>query len=163
MKTFMILLVHIVPICAFTQVDSAFILKIKALDTADVLRFDTVNVPNDAHTQKIIQLRNERNGFGIEKVIQIKLAEEQQKDKQHGKEFYTKLSEELSNGTTGKLLNNYLVNLYRKTYTEEEIDDLIRFYKTSAGKKMDESYLLLLVQSVKGAEALLKLAAGRLQ
>jgi len=88
--------------------------------------------------------------------------EEQQKDTLHSKEFYKKLLEEVTTGRTSKLIENSVINLYRRTFTEKEIDDLVQFYKTSAGKKMDEQYLLLLVESAKNAEQLLKLAAKSL-
>jgi len=44
-----------------------------------------------------------------------------------------------------------------------EIDELIKFFQTSAGKKMDKEFLLLLVQSVKDGEQLLKLAVKDLE
>jgi hypothetical protein len=84
--------------------------------------------------------------------------EEQQKDTVHPKEFYTELQREITTGKTGQLLENSYVNLYRKHFTEREVDDLINFYKSSAGKKLDNEFILLMVQSVKGAEQLLKMA-----
>jgi hypothetical protein len=147
---------------AFSQIDSSFIAKIKSLDTADVLKMDTTAVPDDAFTHKIKQLRSERSGLTIEAIIKLKLTEEQQKDTAHTKAFYDQLQEELTNGHTGKLLANSLVNLYRRSYTEKEIDELIAFYKTSAGKKMDKEYFIVLVESVKDAEQLIKMAANKM-
>jgi hypothetical protein len=89
--------------------------------------------------------------------------EEQQKDTVHSKEFYKKLTEDITTGKTSKLLENSLVNIYRRTFTENEIDDLINFFQTSAGKKMDKEFLLLLVQSVKDGEQLLNLAVKDLE
>ena len=123
---------------AFSQIDSSFIAKLKSLDTADVLKRDTLAVPDDAFTRKIKQLRSERSGLTIEAIIKMKLTEEQGKDTVHPKVFYDQLQQELTTGRTGKLLENSLVNLYRRSYTEKEIDELIAFYKTSAGKKMDK-------------------------
>ncbi len=147
---------------AFSQIDSSFIAKIKSLDTADVLKIDTSAVPDDIFTKKIKQLRNERSGLTIEAIIKLKLTEEQQKDTAHTKAFYSQLQEELTTGHTGKLLDNSLVNLYRRSYTEKEIDDLIAFYKTSAGKKMDKEFFIVLVESVKDAEQLIKMAMNKL-
>ena|SRR5258706_2828640 len=147
---------------AFSQIDSSFIAKIKSLDTADVLKIDTSVVPDDIFTKKIKQLRNERSGLTIEAIIKLKLTEEQQKDTAHTKAFYSQLQEELTTGHTGKLLDNSLVNLYRRSYTEKEIDDLIAFYKTSAGKKMDKEFFIVLVESVKDAEQLIKMAMNKL-
>lgn len=148
---------------SFAQVDSAFILKLKSLDTANLLKIDTAAVPNDRLTQKIKQLRKERTGLNIETIINLKISEEQAKDTTHSKEFYTQLQNEVTNGKTAALLNNSLINLYRRTFTEKEIDDLIKFYKTSAGKKMDNEYLILLVESAKDAEYLLKMGAVRVE
>lgn len=89
--------------------------------------------------------------------------EEQQKDTLHSKEFYNKLLEEVTTGRTSKLIENSVINLYRRIFTEKEIDELVRFYKTSAGKKMDDESLLLLVESAKNAEQLLKLAVKNLE
>lgn len=147
---------------SFSQIDSSFIAKIKSLDTADVLKMDTAAVPNDAFTKKIKQLRIERSGLTIEAIIKLKLAEEQQKDTTHTKAFYNQLQEELTTGHTGKLLENSLINLYRRNYTEQEIDELIAFYKTSAGKKMDKEFFIVLVESVKNAEQLIKMAMNKL-
>ena len=40
---FAALLIHFL---SYSQIDSAFILKLKALDTANILKMDTVTVPN---------------------------------------------------------------------------------------------------------------------
>ena len=146
-----------------TQIDSALIKRIKALDTADIVKTDTVAVPNDSFSKKVRELRSEQKGLTLETILRIKIAEEQQKDTTHSKEYYQKLVEDVTTGKTSKLLENSVINIYRRTFTEKELDELIVFYKTSAGQKMNTEYLLLLVQSVKDAEQLLKLAAKNLQ
>lgn len=148
---------------SFAQVDTGFLKSLKALDTANILKSDTLAPPNDVLTQKIKLLRSERRGLTTENIMRIKLMEEQQKDTVHSKEFYNALQEELTSGSTGRLLENSIVNLYRNHFTEREVDDLIAFYKTSAGKKMDSEFILLMVQSVKGAEQLLKIAARKVE
>jgi hypothetical protein len=152
------LLLFISALPAAAQIDSGFIAKLKSLDSFDGLKGDTVAVPEDQLTKKIRQLRAERSGLTTETLIRIKISDEQEKDKTHGKEYYQRLIEEMTTGKTGRLLENCMLNLYRRNFTEPEIDELIRFYKTSAGKKMDTNYFLLMVQSVKDAEQLLKLA-----
>ena len=158
MRSILTFLFAVIFFSAFAQIDSAFVLKIKSLDTADVLRMDTAAVPNDLFTQKIQQLRKERHGLNIETIVLLKISEQQAKDTTHPKEFYKKLTDEITSGRTGKLLNNSVVNLYRRNFTEAEVDDLIKFYQTSAGKKMDDNYLIVLVESAKDAEYLLKKA-----
>jgi hypothetical protein len=146
------------------QIDSAFVQRIKSLDTANILRFDTLDAPNDALTQKIRELQKVRSGLTIEGVVQLKMMEEKQKDTSAAKkEFYDKLLNETTHGRTAKLIDNCTINMYRRTFTEQEVDDLLGFYRTSAGQKMDKEFLLLLVESAKGAEQLLKMAAKTLQ
>jgi len=163
MKHIILVQVILIPFLSFAQIDSAFILKLKALDTANILKADTVTVPNDAFTQKVKQLLGEKNGLSVKAILKIKIMEEQQKDSVHSKEFYRKLTEDITTGKTSKLLENSLINIYRRTFTENEIDELIKFFQTSAGKKMDKEFLLLLVQSVKDGEQLLKLAVKNLE
>jgi len=146
------------------QIDSSFILKIKALDTANVLKLDTLDAPNDAFTQKIRELRKVKGGLTIESIVQLKVMEEKQKDTSRAKrEFYDKLLKEATEGRTAKLMENCMINMYRRTFTEGEVDELVKFYKSSAGQKMDKEFLVLLVESAKGAEQLLKLAAKKLE
>jgi hypothetical protein len=163
MKFFLLLFLCFVCQYAFSQIDSGFAKALKALDTADILKTDTLAPPNDAFTKKIKVLRNERKGLTTENIIRMKLMEEQQKDTVHSKEFYTELQREITTGKTGQLLENSFVNLYRKRFTEREVDDLVNFYKSSAGKKLDNEYILLMVQSVKGAEQLLKMAGKNVE
>ncbi len=163
MKVIIFILSLLIPFLSSSQIDSSFINKIKALDTADILKSDTIAVPDDFLTKKIKLLLSEKKGLTIGTILKIKIMEDQQKDTSHSKEFYNKLLEEVTTGKTSKLIENSLINLYRRKFTEKEIDELVSFYKTSAGKKMDTEFLLLLVESVKDAEQLLKLAAKNIQ
>jgi hypothetical protein len=163
MKAVISILALLIPFLSFSQIDSSFINKIKALDTANILKSDTLSVPGDLLTKKIKLLLSEKKGLTIGTILKIKITEEQQKDTTHSKEFYNKLLEEVTTGKTNKLIENSLINLYRRTFTEKEIDELVSFYKTSAGKKMDKEFLLILVESVKDAEQLLKLAAKNIE
>jgi hypothetical protein len=138
--------------------DTGFIQKLKSLDTLNGLKYDTLAVPEDNLTRKIRQLRTERSGLTTETIIRIKISDEQGKDKAHDKDFYNKLLAEMTTGNTGRLMENCMINLYRRSFTETEIDELIQFFKTSAGRKMDTDYFLLMVESVKDAEQLLKKA-----
>ena len=163
MKLIILVLVVLTPLLSFSQIDSAFILKLKALDTANILKADTASVPNDSLTQKIKQLLGQKKGVSVSAILKFKIMEEQPKDTAHSKEFYKKLTEDITTGKTSKLLENSMINIYRRTFTENEIDDLIKFFQTSAGKKMDKEFLLLLVQSVKVGEQLLNLAVKNLE
>lgn len=163
MKRLILISILFIPFISFSQIDTAFIARIKALDTANILKLDTTSVPNDRLTQKIRELRNEKQGLSIETIIKLKIEEERQNDKEHPKEYFDKLFTEVTAGKTGKLIDNCVINLYRRTFTEEEIEQLIAFYKTPAGKKMDNEFLIILVESAKDAEQLLKIAAKNIQ
>jgi hypothetical protein len=163
MKRIALLIALSIPFVSFSQIDSAFILRLKALDTANILKMDTVTAPNDALTQRIKKLLDEKNGLSVGAILKIKIMDEQQKDTVHSKEFYKKLTEDITTGKTSKLLENSLVNIYRRTFTENEVDELIIFFQTSAGKKMDKEFLFLLVQSVKDGEQLLNLAMKNIE
>ena len=103
---------------SYSQIDSAFINRIKALDTANVLRSDTLSVPNNALTKKIKLLLDEKRGLTIGTILRLKLTEEQQKDTTHTKDFYSKLLAECTTGKTGKLIENSLINLYSRTFRD---------------------------------------------
>ena len=162
MKFAFLLTITISPLLCFSQIDTAFISKLKSLDTANILKIDTSTVPEDALTQKIRALRKEKTGLSLETLMFIKISEEQQKSTKRPGDFYDRLKVEISSGHTSKLLDNCFVNIYRRTFTESEIDDLLHFYQTSAGKKFEREFLPLLVESAKAAEQLLQLAAKRI-
>lgn len=159
MKHIFFILLLISPLLGVSQIDTAFISKLKSLDTTNILLVDTSAVPNDGLTKKIRQLRKEKTGLSLETIMYIKIMEDQQKDKKRPSEFYEQLREEVKTGHTSILLDNCFVNIYRKTFTEPEIDDLLHFYQTSAGKKFEREFLPLLVETAKAAEQLLQLAA----
>ncbi|MCG2616016.1 DUF2059 domain-containing protein [Terrimonas sp. NA20] len=162
MRKVVFLLLFILPVTAFSQIDTAFLQRLKAMESGDMLKTDTIPPPNDAFTRKIKKLREEKSGLNIELVIQIKIKEEQEKDKSRPHEYYDRLLEEMNTGETGRLLENCLVNMYRESYTEKEIGQLRKFYKTSAGKKMNTEFILLIARSVKDAEQLMKIAMTKL-
>ncbi len=163
MRSLLFTLSIVLPCLSFSQIDTAFISRLKGLDTANILKLDTIAVPGDAFTAKIKELRSEKKGLNLETILKIKIAEEQQKDTTHSKAYYDALLSDITKGKTSKLIENSLVNLYRRSFTEPEIDELIKFYKTSAGKKMDKEYILLMVESIKDAEQLIKLAAKNME
>ncbi len=148
---------------SFSQADTSFFRKLKTLDTLNVLKSDTLPAPNDVLTEKIKILRSEKNGFDIESILKMQINEQQQKDTLHTQAYYGKLLSEVTDGSTGKLIENCLINLYRKTFTEQEIDDLTAFYKTSAGKKLNKEYIILMAESAKDTEQLLQIAIKNIQ
>jgi len=164
MKFILILFLNCFAQFGYTQIDTAFIARLKALDSLNILKLDTADVPNDQLTKKILELKKEKTGLGLESIMYIKIMEDQQKpSNKHPTDFYTALQNEIKNGRTAKLIENSYVYIYRRIFTENEIDDLLRFYKSSAGKKMEREFLPLLVESAKVAEQLLGIAAKKIE
>jgi hypothetical protein len=148
----------------YAQIDTAFIARLKMLDTANILGLDTTDVLNDKLTKKILELKKEKTGIGLESIMYIKIMEEKQKpNSKRTTDFFNRLQQEITSGRTSSLIDNCFVNIYRRTFTETEIDDLIRFYKSPAGKKMEREFLPLLVESAKAAELLLEMAAKKIE
>ena len=139
MKFAFLLTITILPLLCFSQIDTAFISKLKSLDTANILMIDTSDVPNDGITNKIRQLRKEKTGLSLETLMYIKITEEQQKDTKRPREFYDRLRTEISSGHTSKLLDNCFVNIYRRTFTEAEIDAYCTFIKPQQARNSKES------------------------
>ena len=77
MKLLPMLSLFLIPACSFSQIDFSFIQKVKALDTADVLKYNRMAAPNDPFTQKIKLLFSEITDLTIEKIVQIKIMEVQ--------------------------------------------------------------------------------------
>jgi hypothetical protein len=158
----LIFVMMVLPMQLFSQIDTAFLMQLKAYDTANVLKADTMRVPEDGLTKKIRFLLKGKSGFGLSQIIAIKIMEEKEKDKIRPKEFYERLHREVSIGHTARLIENMMINMYRRNFTETEVEEMIAFYKTSAGKKLDKINMLLVVESVKGAEQLLNIITQQL-
>jgi len=63
MKKAMLGFIILIPFISLSQGDTAFITQMKSLDTANILKTDTVSVPDDALTEKIKLLRSEKQGL----------------------------------------------------------------------------------------------------
>jgi hypothetical protein len=147
------------------QTDTSLINQLKTLDTYKNLKVDTLEPPNDPLTAKIRMLRAEQKGISINNFIQIKLADDA-KDTTRNAAYRTQLKSELTSGHTARLIDNCVINLYRSMYTAPEVDELIRFYRTTAGRKFQEEQIFLILKSAKDAEQLIdeakkKLAAAK--
>ena len=114
-------------------------------------KLDTTAVPNDKLSKRIEKLRSLKGGFNINEAIEFKIAEERSKENAPTKEL-DKIEAFFKTGNGNKQLNNAVIWIYRKQFTLKEINQLIRFYKSSAGQKMAEKFPLLMIQSLKAGE-----------
>ena len=131
-----------------TSVDTAIFTRI--MSEMKTFKPDTSAVADDAVTKKVTELRSLRGGFNINEAISFKLAEDSSKG-EITKQEYTTLSAYFI-GQGGKWLDNAIVRIYRQHFTEAELDELIRFYKTSAGQKLATDFPIIMLQSIAAGE-----------
>ncbi len=114
-------------------------------------KLDTTLVPNDKLSKRIEKLRSLKGGFNINEAIEFKIAEERSKANAPTEEL-DKIEAFFKTENGKKWLNNAVIWIYRKQFTLKEINQLIRFYKSSAGQKMAEKFPILMIQSLKAGE-----------
>jgi len=125
-------------------------------------KVDTTSVPNDKLSKRIEKLRNLKGGFNINEAIEFKIAEERSKENA-SKEELDKIEAFFKTGNGKKWLNNAIIWIYRKQFTLKEINQLIRFYKSSAGQKMSEKLPILMLQSLKTGEEIKEIFVQQLK
>ena len=114
-------------------------------------KLDTTAVPNDKLSKRIEKLRNLKGGFNINEAIEFKIAEERSKENAPIEEL-DKIEAFFKNGNGRIWLDNAVIWIYRKQFTLKEVNQLIRFYNSSAGQKMAEKFPILMLQSLKAGE-----------
>ena len=141
---------------ASSQSDTA--LKEKYLSVFDKIskgikeyKLDTSLAPNDKITRKIIELRDLRGGFNINEVVDYKIEEDKQKGEIPDSEA-KRFSEFMKTGNGKKGLDNSVVWIYRQHFTFQELKQLVKFYRTPAGRKMSEELPIVMMQSLIAAE-----------
>ncbi len=143
---------------SFSQSDTSTV-----LDAADVFKriskelesfkLDTTAAPNDKITKKIIELRNVKGGFNINEAIKFKIGEDKQKNESSIADI-EKLATFFQSGDGKRLLDNAMIWIYREHFTYSELTQLVKFYKSSAGKKMSANFPLVMLKSLAAAETI---------
>ncbi|HEV7229980.1 MAG TPA: DUF2059 domain-containing protein [Bacteroidia bacterium] len=123
----------------------------KIMDGVRDYKPDTSAVPLDKMTRKIIQLRKLRGGFNINEVILFKLEESRQK-KEIGEDEFNRLNLFYTSGNGKRWVDNAVIHIYRNQYTNRELRQMVRFYKTAGGRKMAEKFPVVLLESAAAAE-----------
>jgi len=72
------------------------------------------------------------------------------------KDFDVKLITLLKNKASWEHFQQPLVNIYAKNFSENEIDDLIAFYKTQTGKKMIKKMPSISIESMQLSQQILQ-------
>ncbi|MEI9943553.1 MAG: DUF2059 domain-containing protein [Chitinophagaceae bacterium] len=140
----------------FSQSDTA--IKEKYLSIFDKIangvkeyKLDTSFAPVDKITKKIVELRSLKGGFNINEAIDYKLEEDKQKGDAPVSEM-SKFTEFMKTGNGKKWLDNAVVWIYRQHFTYKELKQLVKFYKTPAGRKMSGAFPVVMMQSLAAAE-----------
>lgn len=121
-------------------------------------KLDTSAAPDDKLTRKIIEFRNLRGGFNINEAIQFKFAEEESKATDaSAKAAIQKSKEDFMNGPGKRWLDNAVIWIYRKEFTYQEMKQLVKFYRTTAGQKMGEELPVIIIKSLAAAENIQKM------
>jgi hypothetical protein len=144
------------------QTDSTAASAIKLLTGNIKLQVDTVSPPKDSLTIKIKLFRSERGPINFDNVIKFSIQGQQAKDTTHPKAYYDRLLEECQHGSAHLKIESILINLYRQCFTEQEIDQLRAFYKTSAGKKMITDIFMISTTAAPAIEKIVKGTADKL-
>lgn len=114
---------------------------------------DTTEPPDDRITREIKKLRKLRGGFNINEAIDYKIAEDRQKGEIPAAAL-DKISAFFKTGNGKKWLEHALIWIYRRHFTYQELKQLVKFYRTSAGQKMAATFPVVMLQSLKAAEAI---------
>jgi hypothetical protein len=144
------------------QQDTGPMAVISRLFGTTKFKVDTTAPPNESLTAKIQTLRAERGSFNIENVISLTIQGQRVTDTTHSKEYYDRLLEDCEHGAAHRLIENVFINLYRQCFTAEEVDQLVKFYKTSAGKKTWRDFIILSITGASAAEKIVKATAEKL-
>lgn len=121
---------------------------------------DTTTAPDDKITRKIIELRNLRGGFNINEAVDFKIQEDRQK-KEMPEGILNQMHLFFESGNGKRWLNNATIWIYRQHFNYRELKQLVKFYKTSAGKKMASNFPVIMMQSLKAAEVIKGFFPGR--
>jgi hypothetical protein len=154
MQKIFFIVFNFITVFAVAQNDTAKMNGIFERITGHVKEFklDTTQVPDDKITNKIIKLRRLRGGFNINEAIAYKQQEDKNNKGEVSPQIAAYLDEQFKTGKGKRWLDNAMIHIYRQHFTYNELKQLVRFYKTSAGKKMAEDFPLIMMKSLIAAQ-----------
>ncbi len=153
-KYFLILIMLFYSKNLFAQ-DSAQLKNIFERITSEVQSFkiDTTAIKEDRFTKKVKELRALKGGFNINEAIEFKIAEEAKEGKTSQAELDL-LRASFSDGKAKQWLDNAVIHIYRQHFTNKEMKQLVKFYKTSAGQKLANDFPLIMMKSLAAAQVI---------
>lgn len=105
--------------------------------------FDTTASPADDFTKNILKLLQVTNGINMGVAFAENMPRESENNEML-KEFYSRLIQDMQSGTGRRWLERMYVREYRKRFTNEEVEELIKFYESPVGKKLVSQTMELL-------------------
>lgn len=113
--------------------------------------FDTTSAPNDGFTQDILQLLEVTNAMNFGQIFANGMAKPEEQNELL-KEFYKRFFKDLKEGSSYRWMKNLYIRAYRRKYTREEIQELVKFYQTPLGKKVIKETIEMLPAIMKEGE-----------
>ena len=156
-KLFFLHVILLLVLGSHGQSDSSALSGIFERITGEISNYqiDTTAVPNDKITKKITQLRELGGGFNINEAVTYKLEEEERK-KEMPQVKIDRLKREFQNGKAKIWLDNATNRIYRQHFTYKELKQLVKFYKTKAGKKIAANFPVIMMKTMMVAELIQK-------
>ncbi len=127
----------------------------KITATLKDFKVNTTAVPEDQLTKEIRKLRETKGGFNINEAISFKIGEDLSKGDLTQLDS-EKLDHFFKSGKGKMELDNAVIWIYRDLFTTSEIRKLTTFYKSSAGQKLSENFPVVMLESLKAAEEIMK-------
>ena len=127
----------------------------KITATLKDFKVNTTAVPEDQLTREIRKLRETKGGFNINEAISFKIGEDLTKGDLTQLES-EKLDQFFKSGKGKSDLDNAVIWIYRDLFTTSEVRKLTKFYKSSAGQKLSENFPIVMLESLKAAEGIMK-------
>ena len=114
---------------------------------------DTSNVPDDKLTREIKKFRQLRESFSINEVVDYKIQDDKNKKETSAGKADT-LLQQFTNGDAKRRLSNAITWIYREHFTYKEMKQMVKFSKTSAGKKMAQEFPTIILQSLASVQSI---------
>lgn len=125
--------------------------------------FDTSLIPQDIFTQHINELIKEIDVLKLAKNVTNKLIENETTKDSNNLElqnFYKRFSVKINNPLFDSLFTNLYIRNYRKYFTDDDIKQLLVFYRTPVGKKSLQLLPVATTNAIAEGEKLGKYFAG---
>ena len=132
----------------------------EASKAAKVQEFFKVAKLNEMSTQIMKQAMNQVNAGMMQQMIGVKLTDDQ---KQSLDQFNAKVANVLSNALGWEKLEPEYTRMYSAAFTEQQMDDILVFYRSSTGRAMVDKTPALLKESSTIAQQHMAIAMPEIQ